>query len=184
MLDKVVDNGDDGGVVIVVERKLLLLLGCPLWSHVPEDAARAVAGSVSDFTKIDGWTVAKHNAAHAQDQEWLQQQVAAIQRKQPNIQVVVVTHHAPLVNKTAAPQHKDSPINSAFATDVCTDREGWESVKYCVFGHTHWIMLLQVKGIQVVTNQRGYVFPGFNVCLVREEHPLKHTFDAARTLRF
>ena len=180
----------------VLEGKLILLqrntfafdddrfvvAGCSLWSLIPEGSATAVAAVVNDFKKIEGWSIEKHNTAHSEDVAWLQQEV---ERCKPHTNILVVTHHAPLVDGTASPQHKDSPIKSAFATDIlCNTTAGhWEQAKYWVFGHTHWTTQFKVKATQVVSNQRGYVFPGNNVRLLVETQAPNHTFDTCRTIR-
>lgn len=160
-----------------------VIMGCCLWSFIPEDSAPAIAAVVNDFKMIEGWTIEKHNSAHSEDLSWLRQEVP---RCKPNSEILVVTHHAPLIGKTASPQHKNSPIKSAFATDLLsnTRADSWSRVKYWVFGHTHWTTQLKVRGTQVVSNQRGYVFPGNNLRLQVEAQPPNHTFDANRIVQF
>ncbi|KAI3391898.1 hypothetical protein diail_6638 [Diaporthe ilicicola] len=136
---------------------------------IPEDSARAVAAVVNDFKKIEGWSIEKHNANHAEDLTWLRDEV---QNHNAHNKTLVVTHYAPLINKTASPQHKGNSIKSAFATDLLLDMTDslWSLVRYWVFGHTHWTTQFRVKDTQVVSNQRGYqdVFPGNNVRLTEE----------------
>lgn len=164
---------DDEGVVI---------MGCPLWSFIPEDSAHTVAAVLNDFKRIEGWTIEKHNFNHTEDLSWLRNEA---QHHKEDTRVLVVTHNAPLVDKTASPQHKDSRIKSAFATDVLHDTRDstWSSVKYWVFGHTHWTTQFKAKGIQVVSNQRGYVFPGNNVRLTATRQAPNHTFDENRIIQ-
>lgn len=164
----------------------VVVVGCPLWSLIPTESAKAIAAVVNDFNKIEGWSVEKHNTAHAQDLVWLQNELQAIQRYKPKARVIVVTHYAPLLGQTASPKHKDSPIQSAFATDLLRDAraaESWTQVKYWIFGHTHWTTQLKVNGIRVISNQRGYVFPGNNVRLLVEQQAAKHTFDSKRIIQ-
>lgn len=188
--------------------EVVAILGCPLWSHIPGEAARAVGAVVSDFKKIDGWTIETHNAAHIEDVTWLRQELATLQQEHQHssshakakVKVLVVTHHAPLHHQTASPQHNDSPVKTAFATDILSSDEMkmttttttttcWSLVKYWVFGHTHWTTQFKIKGkgvgmgIQVVGNQRGYVFPGNSVRLVEEKQSPKHTFDVERIIQ-
>ncbi|KAL1884039.1 hypothetical protein Daus18300_000148 [Diaporthe australafricana] len=164
--------GDEGVVII----------GCPLWSFIPGDSAPKVASVLNDFKRIEGWTIEKHNFNHAEDLSWLRDQV---QHHKADTRILVVTHHAPLVGKTASPQHKNSLIKSAFATDVLLDTRDstWSPVKYWIFGHTHWTTQFKLKGIQVVSNQRGYVFPGKNARLVADTQEPSHTFDANRVIQ-
>lgn len=162
--------------------KTMVVMGCPLWSYIPEESSRAVASVVNDFKKIDGWSVEKHNAFHAQDLDWLRKEITAVQDQTPEVEIVIVTHHAPVIEQTASPQHKDSPIQPAFSTDICNTGQLWRPVKYWMFGHTHWTTQFRVNGIQLVSNQRGYVFP-WNTRLVVEKQQPKHTFDSARTIQ-
>lgn len=162
--------------------KSIAVLGCPLWSFIPGESSRAVASAVNDFKKIDGWGVEKHNAAHAQDPDWLRKEVTAIQSRDTEMGIIIVTHHAPVVEQTASPQHQDSPIQSAFSTDICNTGELWRPVKYWMFGHTHWTTHFRVNGIQLVSNQRGYIFPGSARLRVQKQLS-KHTFESARTIQ-
>lgn len=162
--------------------KSIAVLGCPLWSFISDESSRVVASVINDFKKINGWSVEKHNACHAHDHDWLRQEVTTIQARDPEIEIIIVTHHAPVIDQTASPRHKDSSIQSAFSTDICNTGQLWRPVKYWMFGHTHWTTQFRVNGIQLVSNQRGYVFPG-NTCLVVEKQLPKHTFDPGRTIQ-
>lgn len=56
----------------------LVMLGCTLWSHVPEEKKLMVQMKVADFERIKNWTVDTHNLAHAADLEWLKDQVQQV----------------------------------------------------------------------------------------------------------
>ncbi|ETS74353.1 hypothetical protein PFICI_14219 [Pestalotiopsis fici W106-1] len=132
----------------------LTILGCTLWSHVPNDAKEVVRQRVKDFRRIEDWTVDNHNRAHASDVAWLKAELAKLD---PGQSVLVVTHHAPLVLGTSKPEHLENPWTSAFATDVLSDDETWDVVKYWIYGHTHYSTEFEMHGTRVVSNQRGYV---------------------------
>lgn len=149
------------------------ILGCTLFSHIPDGEARAAVQSrVKDFQHIIDWTVEKHNAEHEADVHWLSSQIAQIRREeeergtkaQPR-RILVVTHHAPCVQGTSHPRHAENPWNSAFATDLLPLEAGGEDaaplsdVQCWVFGHTHFTTNFDRAGIRIVSNQRGYV-PG------------------------
>lgn len=140
------------------------ILGCTLWSRIPEDAREIVHAKIQDFKHIQDWSIDKHNAAHESDLAWLRQEVRAIQqennqatKKSEARSIVVVTHHAPSLDGTSSPQHSENPWRSAFGTDVLS--ENWKGVKAWVFGHTHYTTEFEEGGIKVVSNQRGYVLP-------------------------
>ncbi|KAI1371660.1 hypothetical protein F4677DRAFT_434781 [Hypoxylon crocopeplum] len=70
--------------------------------------------------------------------------------------------HNPTFNERAVdPEHKDSSIQSGFATDL-SDQICWQSdrVKIWAFGHTHFNcdFIDEKTGKRVVANQRGYYF--------------------------
>lgn len=139
------------------------LLGCTLWTHVPDDAAKIVRATVQDFKQMEDWTVETHNRCHAEDLAWLQTQVADIRREAkesgaPARTIVVATHHAPAKNHTSKPQYRDNPWNSGFSTEIVGVGD-WRPVQYWVFGHTHYCNSFETRGVKVVSNQRGYYLP-------------------------
>jgi predicted phosphodiesterase len=162
-----------GGKLILLHRKRFdvpnsetTILGCTLWSKVPEDAKDVVRMKVKDFEKIEGWAVDDHNVAHESDLNWLNDQVQAIQQQnksrakgEARRNVLVVTHHAPSMQETSCPRNVNNPWTSAFATDLLEDGN-WGDVQVWVFGHTHFTTEFEKYGIRILSNQRGYVLPG------------------------
>ncbi|POR34326.1 Uncharacterized protein TPAR_05470 [Tolypocladium paradoxum] len=163
----------------------LTILGCTLWSAIPEHAYQVVESKVHDFSKISRWTVQKHNQVHAEEAAWLRQQVAllASQANDSQRRLLVATHHAPCVEGTSRPEHSRNPWTPAFATDLL-GQEGWHGVKIWVFGHTHYSTNLLRNGIRVVANQRGYVFPGGALQRKPAEKAKRdaHDFDATMVI--
>lgn len=163
----------------------LTILGCTLWSEIPEDVYGIVESKVNDFKKINGWTAQKHNEVHAEEASWLRKQVAQVASQVNNTRrrLLVATHHAPCVKGTSWPEHSSNPWTPAFATDLL-NQEGWAGVKIWVFGHTHYTTDLRRNGIRVVANQRGYVLPGSAAQREEGEKAKKdaHHFDAAMTI--
>ncbi|OAA61260.1 Ser/Thr protein phosphatase [Niveomyces insectorum RCEF 264] len=169
----------------------LTILGCTLWSRIPAGAYDVVASKVSDYRKINGWTVQSHNDAHAADVAWLRHQVAALalQNAEAKRPLLVVTHHAPCLEGTSRPEHTNNPWSPAFATDLLGNN-AWTGVTVWVFGHTHYSTDFSRNGIRVVANQRGYVLPG-SAALEKPSAASKdkknkknnlHEFDAAMTI--
>ncbi|KAK4139182.1 Metallo-dependent phosphatase-like protein [Dichotomopilus funicola] len=139
----------------------LTILGCTLWSAIPEASYGIVETRVSDFKKIDQWTPQQHNTIHQQELAWLREQTrqvltASTPQKR---RLLIATHHAPCVGGTARPDQVSNPWSPAFATDL-VDQKGWDGIKVWVFGHTHYSSRLTRNGIRLVSNQRGYVLPG------------------------
>jgi len=159
----------------------LTIIGCTLWSAIPEDAYDLVRSKISDYKKIDGWTPQRHNEAHYEEVTWLREEVAKLTSDQEEVrgrQLLVATHHAPCMEGTSRPEHSANPWTPAFATDL-VDEPAWNGVKIWVFGHTHFSTDFLRNGIRLVANQRGYVVPGIKA--PKKESKLKgssHDFDA------
>jgi 3',5'-cyclic AMP phosphodiesterase CpdA len=137
----------------------LTILGCTMWSAIPEASYGIVEAKVNDFRMIDQWTAQRHNAVHEEEVAWLREQARQVRASMPKRRLLIATHHAPCVRGTARPDQVDNPWSRAFATDL-VQQEGWEGVKNWVFGHTHYSSRLSRNGIDLVSNQRGYVLPG------------------------
>ena len=159
----------------------LTVIGCTLWSLIPEDASSIVQAKVSDFKKINGWTIEKHNEIHTEEASWLREEVVQIQSA--GRRLLVATHHAPCMRGTSRPEHSNNSWTPAFATDLL-DQEGWDGINIWVFGHTHYSTDLRRNGIRVVANQRGYVLPGTMVGNGngKKSKTDPHSFDAAMTV--
>ena len=152
----------------------ITILGCTLWSHVPDETKGIVEKKVSDFRKIKNWTVDCHNDAHESDLTWLKAELDGIDHGRT---VLIVTHHAPSVLETSRPEHLQNPWTSAFATDILSSEKIWGPVEHWVYGHTHYSAEFKKCGVCVVSNQRGYVIPGVIRKGVDEE------FDAGKTIQ-
>lgn len=153
----------------------ITILGCSLWSHVPDDAQDAVRIKVNDFNKIKDWSVEGHNSAHQSDLVWLRAEMGAMRHEQNTAAVdgsqthenkpkkrsiIIITHHAPCKGGTSEPRLASNPWNSAFGTDLLMGSYEWPDVKLLIFGYTHYSTEFVKDGIRVISNQRGYVLPG------------------------
>ncbi|KAH7029070.1 Ser/Thr protein phosphatase superfamily [Microdochium trichocladiopsis] len=134
------------------------VLGCTLFSRVPEHALKAVSFGIKNFYHISGWTVEEHDENFQQELSWLNDQVRNRQDKDDRL--VIFTHHSPSLDDRAMdPKHKNSLILSGFASDLSSE-VCWTSpnVKLWAFGHNHFNcdFIDEVHQIRVFTNQRGY----------------------------
>ena len=144
-----------------------VILGCTLWSHVTNEQRPMVAAMLADHQHIHGWSVTRNNEVHAKELAWLQGEIAKVEAAEKL--AVVLTHHAPSFNRTAAPQHKNSTLSSAF----CTDLEFMFKlpVVLWMYGHTHFSNDQRINGMRLCSNQVGYpgeevkFNPGFKVQL-------------------
>ena len=163
------------------------ILGCVLWSRTAEEWSQRISRGINDFRCIRDWNLESHNAAHAEDVKWLTAELGRIRNEDANRKyprrLIIVTHHAPLLRGTGWPSHEGSPLQSAFATDLCTGAT-WNSAKYWIFGHTHWTTDLTARnGVRLVSNQRGYVMPGDTSRRKMMLLPTEHMFDALRFIQ-
>ncbi|OJJ95467.1 hypothetical protein ASPACDRAFT_126885 [Aspergillus aculeatus ATCC 16872] len=170
------------------------VLGCTLWSKVPDESREIVQAKIQDFRKITGWTVDAHNAMHDADLAWLQEEIQSIRQEnhqdetmtragkrsppstsRPRRSILVVTHHAPSLERTSAPQHAQNPWRFAFGTEILSQTS--EGVQAWVFGHTHHSTEFKAGSVKVVSNQRGYVLPWSNPATAET------TFDVRKVIR-
>lgn len=135
------------------------ILGCTLHSHIPSESELWVRMKVADFSHINNWTVESHNAEHKRDVEWLRTCVQGVTRANPGSTILIITHHAPALKNTCDPKYLSNPWNSAFCTDVLNSQipywTGARSIRYWIFGHTHWSTQFVYRGITLCSNQRG-----------------------------
>lgn len=145
------------------------ILGCTLFSHVPEASLEDVSFGLNDFFRIDSWTVEQHVSAHERDLAWLNSRVSALAQENPERKIVVFTHHSPTVDdRTVDPRTTGNKISPGFSTDL-REEICWAGTKVALwaFGHTHYNFAHwedETSGIIVLSNQRGYYFsqaPGF-----------------------
>jgi hypothetical protein len=114
-----------------------------------------------DFKDTLRWTVDDHNLAHQSDLRWLNDQVAKIEREEPERKIVIFIYHSPCGNARANnPKHQGSEVSSGFVTDL-RDEGCWKisAVRMWAFGHTHYNCDFEeeVTGKKVLANQKGYL---------------------------
>jgi len=139
----------------------LTILGCTLFSHITDEQEYAVETRFVDFKDILRWTVDDHNLAHQSDLKWLNEQVAKIEREEPERKIVIFTHYSPCSDARANnPEHQGSEVSSGFVTDL-KDEGCWKSsaVGMWAFGHTHYNcdFVEESIGKRVLANQKGYL---------------------------
>lgn len=141
----------------------LCILGCTLQSHIRPQNRSVVEQRVKDFARIPNWTVELHNEEHQKDLDWLRTQINSIRssesahnRRATHI-ILVISHHAPIKNGSSHPKNQNSPWADAFATDLIGVHEEMSRVQWWVFGHTHYTTQWREHGVNLVSNQRGYV---------------------------
>jgi 3',5'-cyclic AMP phosphodiesterase CpdA len=83
--EKSVHSDDSLGEFILLDRgsfqvpgEKVIVLGCSLFSSVPQKDEMAVSFGVNDFFQIHDWEVAAHNEAHRKDLAWLNDRVRSL----------------------------------------------------------------------------------------------------------
>ena len=140
-----------------------------LWSHIPPMDEYAVSHGLNDFyqTLYNGHrlTVDDYNRMHQFCLDFIKRSVAESTAEK----IVLVTHHLP-TRQVVAPQHQDSLINSAFATEL-GDFIANSRIDAWIYGHSHTNIDTTIGKTKIVSNQLGYVF--------YDEH-LSNGFDAGK----
>ena len=136
-----------------------------LWSHIEAEHKEVIHCEMPDFRQImygdRRFTPADFNAEHEKCLAFIKKSVAESTAEH----IVVVSHHLPSL-AVVAPEHKSSPLNSAFVTElgnfIADSRiDAW------IFGHSHANIDATIGSTRIVSNQLGYVyyrehFGGFN----------------------
>lgn len=144
-----------------------VILGCTLWSHVIDRQRLLVLSMLADNHHITRWSVHRNNEVHAAELEWLKSAIATVEAA--GKKAIVLTHHAPSCHGTSNPKHANSPISSAFGSNL--EYLLKPPVVLWMFGHTHYSSDQQINGVRLCSNQVGYpgedvkYDPGFKVQL-------------------
>lgn len=126
-----------------------------LWSDLPPQSAAAVSSVLLDFRKIffrgARIRIQDYVALHKTSLSFLKQAV----NKSTAEHIIVVTHHVPSM-AVVSDDHKMSPINSGFATEL----GNWIAdtrITYWIYGHSHVSLEVCVGQTRIVSNQLGYI---------------------------
>jgi hypothetical protein len=154
------------------------LLGCTLWSRIPDVEAVTIMRKMSEFNEEHGikdWDVKQHNVEHEKDLEWLVDEVkkdrststpardafpgassAPATSGKPNAlrELVVITSFAPDLKIALEPWEVDTPWAAAYGTDILT-KGHWKDVKMWISGMTGRSCEFEKSGVTIVSNQRG-----------------------------
>jgi hypothetical protein len=147
------------------------LLGCTLWSKIPESDTAAVLRKMPEFnekTGIQNWDIEKHNSEHKRDLWWLVEEArnsspspaggalapAATAGSKEERQIVMVTAFAPDLRECLEPWQVDAPWASAYGTNLL-DGPYFGNIKTWMTGTTGRTCEFKKGETTVVSNQRG-----------------------------
>ncbi len=168
--------------VMVLDRKRvdigdnITLLGCTLWSELPENQYEYLNKVTKEFSTIKNFSFEKYNEVFQKDSSWLLNEIIKINTTEPDRKVIVITHHAPIMNRTSSPKYQHLPTKYLFATNLddyyfggsqFTDRiksgtfdslhSGGSCIKYWIYGHTHYKTTF--KHWNTIVTSNPYCYP-------------------------
>jgi len=148
----------------------ITLLGCTLWSNIPDSDASAVLRKMPEFnrdTGIEMWDIVKHNSEHKRDLRWLLDAVNSPNASPSGAlaltcsgaskderQIVVVTSFAPDLPGCLNSWHVDAPWASAYGTNLLHGPH-FRNVKMWISGMTGRTCEFKRGDTRLVSNQRG-----------------------------
>jgi predicted phosphodiesterase len=130
----------------------LIILGCTLQSHIAPD----YTALTNDFRRIKDWTVGAHNEEHNKDLDWLRESLHSLSASNPKPNIVIVTHYAPLSERTCHPGKEHNAVSQCFCSNALENlqqTQGMDHVSHWIFGHTHWNVKFPVGQTIVRSNQ-------------------------------
>ncbi|ELR17492.1 Ser/Thr phosphatase family superfamily protein [Acanthamoeba castellanii str. Neff] len=152
-----------------LDKEGVWLLGCTLWTHIPESEGAEASRMVNDYYNIK-LSVDDTNAFHEEELNWIKEQVDRITAQHGDDRIVVLTHHAPTPNSV-------NPAHHCLDASAFTDLEAYikahtPPIAAWAYGHTHWCSRTTLEGerggpgCQVVSNAMGYpreTIPHFDI---------------------
>ncbi|OAL03265.1 ser/Thr protein phosphatase superfamily [Phaeosphaeriaceae sp. SRC1lsM3a] len=156
----------------------ITLLGCTLWSRIPEADTAAVMRKIPEFDEEKGikdWDIKQHNSEHKRDYKWLLEELKKAQPAPPQPagapapaapaatpasaptaprEIVVITSFAPDLRDALEPWQVDAPWATAYGTDILA-KGNWTGVRRWLSGTTGRTCELEKNGVILVSNQRG-----------------------------
>ena len=115
-----------------IQIKNIIILGCTLWSNIPQFAEKEILTKINDYKQIKNFTISEQNTFHKNSVKWLSERLIS---KETNKIYVVVTHHSPIFESVNNPKFRSSLTNYAFGTDL---HDLVLLSDYWIYGHTHF----------------------------------------------
>ena len=136
------------------------IIGCTLWSDIPNNFADQAQRYMNDFrliykTKEERLKVADVNEWHQRDKVWIQAEIRAAEVS--GQELIILTHHLP-TQRLVHQKYEGHPLNVCFATSL--DSMMRFPVRAWLCGHSHTANEARVNGVLCALNPGGY--PGEN----------------------
>jgi DNA repair exonuclease SbcCD nuclease subunit len=138
------------------------ILGCTLWSGIPDELKKYAVQGINDFRLIPEMTFEAYKDYHTKDLDWLTTELEELSSK--GEKAIVVTHHLPteaLISK----KYMGHPMNCCFYTELTPLIKRTAPLAW-ICGHSHTGNQLVLEGenrrpIFLALNPHGY--PGERV---------------------
>lgn len=145
----------------------IVFIGSTLWSHIHAEHALKIQRKVSDFRYIyksnhpynQLLSTDDVNRMHNMCLGYILDTVKKVTEHDENKRLVIITHHAPVLNGVSDPQYETNSIQSAFASDVAMQLENLDAnanIALWICGHTHHNFKIKHKHYHIISNQFGY----------------------------
>jgi len=126
-----------------------ILLGCTLWSPIPENEKWCVRRGMNDYNYIPFFTPEKSTELYNRESSWLRDRVRAHSGKK----IIIMTHHLPR-EEIIDDRFMHSDVNSAY----CVMNHSCDDIKPLVWvhGHSHNYSDHTIDGVRYIRNPIGY----------------------------
>lgn len=133
----------------------VLFVGSTLWSNIPEEDELEIQYRINDYRMI--YNAEGRRICAAEIRAEFYKNLQFIERtieENPEKQIVIISHHAPLKKDTSYAKYEGDVTNSAYSTHI--DLKNDSNVRYWIYGHTHHNSRIQKGNYKVISNQMGY----------------------------
>ena len=129
----------------------VVLLGCTLWSPIPENNKWSVRRGMNDYNYIPAFTPEKSTELYRTENAWLKERVNL--HKGRGKKVVVMTHHLPR-EEIVDDKFMHSDVNAAY----CVLDHSCDNIQpdIWVHGHSHNYSDHTINGVRYLRNPIGY----------------------------
>jgi hypothetical protein len=128
----------------------LKLLGCTLWTDIPQDMEKYVRERINDYNHVSvdnkRVTPAYITQLHQDHKSWIQREL----NSQPDIRTIVMTHHLPSYKLIASEFQSYEVLNLAFASNL--DKIIQKPIVSWICGHSHRFKRMKINDIDVILN--------------------------------
>lgn len=169
-LDKLSDICRETNVILLNNNSVIInnvkIIGTTLWSQIDKYGFDGINDKGKVFKTIDDY-----NNEHIKCFDWLKNELDTDATNNEIKDQIIITHHLPS-SKLVHARFKNSPINTAFCTDIL-DKLNLTKARYWFTGHTHEYSSMVHNNTKFVVNPLGYPFEHKETVVSYEVHHIK-----------